>query len=81
MPPRPWLLLLLAPLALLQPPGARGEIAAHRVEALPGWAGPLPSRHWAGTLEITEPGDPNPKKLFYWFAGPFRAVRCSLERF
>eukprot|EP01052_Picozoa_sp_SAG31_P077082 SAG31_NODE_36418_length_313_cov_1.200935_1_plen_59_part_10 len=54
-------------LLLLLPKQSSAAIDAHRVTELPGWEGPLPSRHWAGQIKITPDGHPSPKWMFYWF--------------
>ena len=71
-------LLLLAAMRLAAPMRLAATAAAlqlacaaideHEVLSLPGWEGPLPSRHWAGQIKITPDGHPQPKWMFYWFA-------------
>eukprot|EP01050_Picozoa_sp_SAG11_P027317 SAG11_NODE_6872_length_1233_cov_1.135802_1_plen_137_part_00 len=57
MMPRPWpLTRLLGWLLLLAPKNVNAAIDGHRVESLLGWEGPLPSRHYAGHIEITDVG-------------------------
>ena len=38
-------------------PFVRGAIKAHEVTALPGWDGPLPSKHYSGYLPVGKSKD------------------------
>ena len=59
---RCWLLLLLAAAGR----EALADIASHRITSLPGWSGELPSRMWAGHIDVAAEGEAS-RKLFYWF--------------
>ena len=57
-------------LSLLCSP-ALAAIDEHLITSLPGWDGELPSRMWAGQIDIRDPeqiaaGEPE-QMLFYWF--------------
>ena len=47
---------------------ALGAPAADLITSLPGWTGPLPSKHWSGFVDSTK--DPKYGQLHshYWFA-------------
>ena len=54
-------------LALLAATGANAAAPDDEVTALPGWPGPLPSRHYSGYVDVSaEPGTTPGRFLHYW---------------